>query len=469
MDVFAAGKDAGIADRIAAGTRQHVFTIEGPQQALHLHVGADLLQAEAQVGEGFIQFRLVDLAKTTAAASRQPGGRKLEAETLQQIEKPAEVAPQGHAAIAAGDLLHHRPHRAAAGFGDQLVELHIGQHAGVVALVDLGDRATPTLGQQTRQRTQPLLLALQGGDVHQGGDRLLGGGGLADRVQTARQQPALDLHQLAIDRPHHAIATVLVEFGAIDLRQGHIFVEVALPRRFHDRVHDLHAPGALAQLLVAAHQLTELLKASIEASVFSRGGEVADRGGIAASLGDRGLGRVVGGVVIKVWQGADQGIGIAGFAHAHLLAGHELERAVGAEMEHSIGAPHLLEVGVIGGETVMGAGAAGIQQPHRVAFVAEGGLHPHEHVAEVTAVDQQVGAIAVQVAGGLPPVLLQALRIGGEPLVFGHAHPVGDRQLWGSLQGLGVGEHRLHQRLGRAGHLLNVVALELHLLEHPED
>ena len=147
MDVLAAGQHAGIADRITAGTRQHIFTIEGPQQTLHLHIGADLLEAEAQVGECFVQFRLVDFAKATAAAGGQPGGGQLEAETLQQIEKPAEVAAQGHAAIAAGDLLHHRPHRAAAGFGDQLVELHIGEHAGIVALVNVGDGAAAALGQ----------------------------------------------------------------------------------------------------------------------------------------------------------------------------------------------------------------------------------------------------------------------------------------------------------------------------------
>ena len=288
-------------------------------------------------------------------------------------------------------------------------------------------------------------------------------------MQAAGQQPALDLHQLAVHRPDHAIAAAEIQLGAVHLRQGHVLVEVALARRFHDRVHDLHAPGAFAQLLIAAHQLAQLLKALIEAGVFCRRGEVADRGGVAAPLGDRGLGRVVGGVVIEVRQGSDQGIGIAGFAHAHLLTGHELQRAMGAEMEHGVGAPHLFDIGVIGGETVVGAGAARIQQPHRVAFVAEGGLHSHKHVAEVAAVNQQVGAIAVQIAGGFTPVLFEALGIGGEALVFGHAHPVGNRQLRRSLQGLRIGEHRLHQRLGGAGHVGHAVPLELHLLKHPED
>ena len=142
---------------------------------------------------------------------------------------------------------------------------------------------------------------------------------------------------------------------------------------------------------------------------------------------------------------------------------------MGAEVQHRVGAPHLFKVGVVSGEAVVGAGAARIQQPHRVAFVAEGGLHPHKHVAEVAAVNQQVGAIAIQIAGRLAPVLFEALGVGGEALVFGHAHPVGNRQLRRSLQGLGIGEHRLHQRLGRAGHVGHAVPLELHLLKHPED
>ena len=142
---------------------------------------------------------------------------------------------------------------------------------------------------------------------------------------------------------------------------------------------------------------------------------------------------------------------------------------MGAEVQHRIGLPHLLQVGVVGGKAVVGAGAAGIEQPHRIALVAEGGLHPHKHVAEVAAVDQQVGAVAVQVAGGLAPVFFQPLGIGGEALVFLHAHAVGDRELRGSLEGFWVVDHGLHQRLGIPRHVLHVVALGLHLLQYPED
>ena len=118
---------------------------------------------------------------------------------------------------------------------------------------------------------------------------------------------------------------------------------------------------------------------------------------------------------------------------------------------------------------MVGAGTAGIEQPHRVALVAKGGLHAHKHIAEVAAVDQQVGAVGVEVARGLAPIFLQPLGIGGKPLVFGHAHAVGDRELRGPLKRFGVVDHRLHQGLGSGRQVLHVVALELHLLQHPVD
>ena len=215
MDVFAAGQHAGVADRVAAGARQHVFAIEGLEQALHFHVGADLLEAEAQVAKQFVEFGLIHPAKAGTAAGAQPGSGQLETEALQQGKQPGEVLAQGHPAIGAGDGLHHRSHRSTAHLGDDAVELHIGEHAGVIALVDVADRAAPALGKQGRQGTQAIFVSLQGGDIDQGCDRLLGSWWLADRVQAAGQQAAFDLHQLAVHRTHHGIPGVQVQLGGI--------------------------------------------------------------------------------------------------------------------------------------------------------------------------------------------------------------------------------------------------------------
>ena len=88
-------------------------------------------------------------------------------------------------------------------------------------------------------------------------------------------------------------------------------------------------------------------------------------------------------------------------AHADLLAGHELQRPVRAEMQHRVGAEDLFHVGVERREAVVRAGRAGEQEAHRVALVAKGGLHADEDVAEALAVDEELGAVGVEVARGL--------------------------------------------------------------------
>ena len=58
-------------------------------------------------------------------------------------------------------------------------------------------------------------------------------------------------------------------------------------------------------------------------------------------LGDGGLRGVVGRVVVEVRDGVDQAVGVARLRHAHLLAGHELEGAMRAEVEDRVGAEDL--------------------------------------------------------------------------------------------------------------------------------
>ena len=306
MQVFAAGQNARVTNRVAARTRQHVFAIESSQQALHLQISADLLEAELQVAEQFVELALIHIWEAGAPASAQPGAGQLEAELLEQVEEPGEVAAQGDAAIGAGDGLNHRSHGSARGFGNDAVELHVGENTVVVPLVDIGDGPPLALGQQGGQGAESVVITLEGGDVHQGGDRFFGGGGLADGVQAAGQQPAFDLHQLAIHRANHGVACIEIQVGGISLGQLNVFVEVALTRRFHHGVHNLHAAGTFTQLLIGAHQLAELLETLVKTSIFSWWGEVGNGFGVAAPLGDRGFRWVVGGVVVEVGKCSDQ-------------------------------------------------------------------------------------------------------------------------------------------------------------------
>ena len=146
--------------------------------------------------------------------------------------------------------------------------------------------------------------------------------------------------------------------------------------------------------------------------------EARDGGGVGAALGDGGLGGVVGRVVVEVRQHGDEAVGVAAAGHADLLPGHELERAVGAEVHHAVGLEDELQVGVEGREAVVRRGGLREEQPHGVALVAEGGLHAEEDVAEPLAVDEQVLAVRVQVAGRRAPVLVEVLGVRAKPLVL---------------------------------------------------
>ena len=469
MNVLAAGQHAWIADRISTRSGQHIFAIECLEQALHLHVGADLIETETQIAEQFVELRGIDLDEAGSAAGSQPGGGQLEAEPGEQVVEPAEAVAQTHTTVTTGEGSHHRSNGSAGRLGDRAVEFNIGENAFVIPPVDLFNAPAHRLGKQTGQRAQAIFLAFQGSDVHQRGDRFLRRRRLADGVQTTGQQATLDLHELAVHRTDEGIPSIEIHGRCIVLREFDILIEIALTGCLHDRVDDLDAAPALAKLLIGADELTQFLQTFVEPCVFSRGCEVADGGGVAPALGDRGLRRVVGRVVVEVRQSADQRIRVAGFAHAHLLAGHELQRTVRAEMEHRIGAPDLLEIGVVGRKAMVGTGTAGIQQTHRITLVTEGGLHADEHVAEVAAEHQQVLPVAVEIARRLAPVLLQSLRIRGETLVFLDAHPMGDGQLRSSLHRLGVVDHRLQQCLGCGRQILHVVPLGLHLLHHTVD
>jgi len=207
------------------------------------------------------------------------------------------------------------------------------------------------------------------------------------------------------------------------------------------------------------------LQALVQAGVLGGRGEVGDGVGVGAPLGDRGLARVVGRVVVQVGQVADEAVRVAHAGHAHLLARHELQRAVRAKVQHRVRlrgrrarppqplgvfvipirsnvpgvgcseVPRLrqrrctlgalaseqaqaeppaarledaLQECVVGGKAVVRRRGAAEQQAHGVALVAERGLHADEHVAKLLAEDEQVRAVGVQLACAPRPALLSA-------------------------------------------------------------
>ena len=107
-----------------------------------------------------------------------------------------------------------------------------------------------------------------------------------------------------------------------------------------------------------------------------------DRCGRTA-LRDGRLGRVVCRVEVDVRYVSDQAVGPAIPAHPRLLARHELECPVRAEVQDCIRAEVFAHPAVEGAERVRRREATLEQKPHRVALDAKGRLHPDGDVAEL--------------------------------------------------------------------------------------
>ena len=131
----------------------------------------------------------------------------------------------------------------------------------------------------------------------------------------------------------------------------------------------------------------------------------------------RALGRVVGGIEVEVRQVADQPVRPAGAGQAGLLAGHEFERAMGAEMQHRVGAEILAQPAIEGREGMRRREALLEQQPHRVALVAEGGLDADEDVAELRAEHEDASC---RRSAGVPGAGPHCASISAQPALAAH-------------------------------------------------
>ena len=244
--------------------------------------------------------------------------------------------------------------------------------------------------------------------------------------------------------------------------------QVELHRLGLDQLGELEA-----LVLVVRAQATETLdrgleihQPPIEAGVGDGRGQVAHQGGRGAALGDHALGGVVGGVEIEIGQVADEAVRPAGPGQAGLLAGHELQGAVGAEVQHGVGAEVLADPAVEGGEG-MGGGKALLElEAHGIALVAEGGLDADEDVAEGLAKDEERAAIGLQATGGRAPLLLDLTEPFLAPDMVVGAHPGVDIGVGAVTGGVAI-DDGLAQHVDGLRHL-DAVAGGLHLLKGVE-
>mmetsp|Transcript_45111 Transcript_45111/g.134702 ORF Transcript_45111/g.134702 Transcript_45111/m.134702 type:complete len:598 (+) Transcript_45111:1213-3006(+) len=463
MDVLARGQHQRVADGVATGARQHVLAVQALDQGAKLVVIDNLRQAEVQVLERLSQLQAVAPSKLSAA-------QRARERVLVQADPLGDgrLDAVANAAIEAGAVPDILAHQLPAHGSDTLQRVHLSQLATVVALVD-GLNVTANGTRQDAWQAldrRVVVRSVQLANVDERCDRLHRRRRAPHNVEAARQQARLNLHKLLVDLADNRVALIHVQLleRLIICRQRHIAVQVALARRLDNRGADLLRTAGLAHALVRGDKLLELFEALIEARVLRRGCQIRDRVGVRAALSNRGLGRVVGCVVVHVGDGADKRVGVAHTRHADLLAGHELQRAVRAKVQHCVSLEDLLQVGVVRGKAMVRRRRAAEEQAHGVSLVAERRLHADEHIAELLAIHQQVLAIGVQLTGRLAPVLLERLRVVTQLLVFGGRHAVRNIEVSRVVLGLRVVDDLLDELVTRHGQVSDIVALFLEVL-----
>ena len=227
-------------------------------------------------------------------------------------------------------------------------------------------------------------------------DALLRGRGLADGMQAAGDQGLFDLEHLCGDGGDRIFHRARVIGGGEIERLG-FFADRAGQRRPFGESGLGGRPPALDRAL-------QVEQALIQPGLGHRRGQVADQRRSGASLGQRAFRRIVGGVEIDIRQIADQPLRPTVGGEAHLLARHELQRPVGAEMQHRVRAEVLLEIAIEGGEGMGRREAPLEQEPHRVALVAEARLEPDEHLAELGSEHEDRRAVAEHLARSGAPL-----------------------------------------------------------------
>ena len=106
-------------------------------------------------------------------------------------------------------------------------------------------------GDDARDALDIILRMIQLGDVHKGGNDILGSGGHSDRVQSAGKEVTLNLHDLGVDLAAYVIATLQVYILGIEgLEIGQILdvlVKIASPGGGDDGVDDCRPSSLISR------------------------------------------------------------------------------------------------------------------------------------------------------------------------------------------------------------------------------
>jgi hypothetical protein len=353
------------------------------QQKLRLaHAGLD--------GEGARNAERVEAVNV--AAGRKNGGRPQEIAARRRRDvAPVQRVEQGR------DLVID---------GEQPVRLREGPEQCPVRFGRSRRRFGRGPGDQGRDRGAIGPGAMRGiGKRQEHVDALLHRGRLADDVQPMRDQRVFEFQNRGRQRRHTGLcapAPGRLRVGEIDLRRLRL-----------DQGRELKPlPFILPrQPAPTLDRGLEVDQAAIQPRMRDRRREIADERRRHASLGDGALGRIVRGVKVEIGQVADEPVRPALARKPGLLARHELERAVSAEMQNRVRPEILAQVAIEGREGMGRRKTLLEEKPHRIALVTEGGLHADHDVAEAFAQDKERGAVALLTARRRAPLRLDLRQV----------------------------------------------------------
>mmetsp|Transcript_18689 Transcript_18689/g.38883 ORF Transcript_18689/g.38883 Transcript_18689/m.38883 type:complete len:234 (+) Transcript_18689:1299-2000(+) len=231
MHVRPCGQNVRVTDWVSPRPRADVGAVKGVGEGTKLIVGDDLLEAELEVLEELLHAGLIDLRESSLLDGLRP--RLSLAQDSVEHGSKVELLDLLNTALRVGGELNEGTNGSAASHGDLFVEFDVSENTVVSATVDVIDIASDGSSDNPIEGLYLILSPVQLGNVDEGRDGLLGGGGDSNGVEAAREEAGFNLHDALVNLADDTVA--LLEGGGLsverlDLREVRdVLVEVASP------------------------------------------------------------------------------------------------------------------------------------------------------------------------------------------------------------------------------------------------
>mmetsp|Transcript_52226 Transcript_52226/g.77994 ORF Transcript_52226/g.77994 Transcript_52226/m.77994 type:complete len:256 (-) Transcript_52226:2344-3111(-) len=240
MHVPASWEHVGVSDGITTWGRHQEFTVEQLHDTTEFVVRNNLLEAEFQVCNQVRQAILRHLIESSIDDSLRVWLLLSHHSTKNASHFIEDRFHIFDTSLRVSGLHHKGADGSTRGFDNLAVQVHIFEHTLVVAAVHVVNVTSNRSCDNPRQGFDVVLGTVELGNVHQRGNCFFGGRRNSHSVQTARQETALDLHDLSVNLANDIISSLgRVILGVVTIKVRKvvdILVKVASPCRRNDGV-----------------------------------------------------------------------------------------------------------------------------------------------------------------------------------------------------------------------------------------